>query len=59
MYNMYFIYLLFVFLISSYVYHTYLPNVIDWNESLFIICMCGLFSFLYLAFIALLTDARV
>lgn len=47
---MYLICLLFICLISAYVYHTYLPYFIDVNESVFIVLMCGLFSLLYLLF---------
>lgn len=47
---MYLIYLLIVFLIASYIYHSYLPYFMNFDEYIFILLICILFSLLYLLF---------
>ncbi len=49
-YIMYFIYLLLVFLISAYIYHSYLPYVFYFDENTFILIMCIFYSIIYFMF---------
>ena len=45
---MYLIYLLLVFITASYIYNTYLPYFIDFNEYIFLLSVCLVYSLLYL-----------
>jgi hypothetical protein len=47
---MYFIYLLLVFLISTYIYHSYLPYVFYFDENIFTLLMCLFYSIIYFMF---------
>lgn len=47
---MYLIGLLLVFLIASYIYHSYLPYFGDFDENIFLLLICIFYSMLYLLF---------
>lgn len=47
---MYLIYLLLVFFTAAYIYHSYLPYFINFDENVFLLLVCIFYSLLYLVF---------